>query len=63
MKPVGRFSDELKKESLIWRPIYAGKVTLTEVKNGTCDLVDLLKINAYMDAEAAQNHAAANRKT
>jgi hypothetical protein len=58
VKPVGKFSDELKSESIIWRPIYAGKVTLAEVKSGACDLIDILKLNAFLDAEAAQTYAA-----
>lgn len=32
----------------------AGKITLAEVKSGTADIVDLLKINALLDFEAAQ---------
>jgi len=29
-------------------------VTLQEVKSGTCDLVDLLKINALLDKQSAE---------
>lgn len=44
----------------------AGKVTLSEVKSGVCDLCDLQKLNALLDHELAQQHAAAEaarRKT
>lgn len=36
----------------------ANKVTLAEVKSGTCTLPDLLKLNALLDLEAAQGNAA-----
>jgi hypothetical protein len=39
----------------------AGKVTLTEVKSGLCDLCDLQKLNALLDYELAQQHAAAEK--
>lgn len=39
---------------MIWRPVLAGKVTLTEVKTGVVDLADLLTINCLLDFEAAQ---------
>jgi hypothetical protein len=45
------------REATIWRPIMAGKVRIEEVKAGWVDLVDLLKINALLDFEAAQIHA------
>lgn len=48
----------MQSELIVWRPIYAGKVSLTEVKNGTCDLVDILKLNALLDHEIAQSAAA-----
>ncbi|WP_176673426.1 hypothetical protein [Phocoenobacter skyensis] len=38
---------------LIWRPIIAKVTTLAEVKNGTCSLLDLLKLNALLDGQAA----------
>ena len=41
----------------------AGHITLSEVKNGTAGLLDLLKINAVMDAqEAAEAAALAKQK-
>ncbi|WP_197497473.1 hypothetical protein [Cupriavidus sp. D384] len=43
---------------MIWRPIHRGKVSLTEVKGGVADLVDLLKLNALLDAEEAAEAAA-----
>jgi hypothetical protein len=44
-------------ELIIWRPIMAGKVSLQAVKEGWVDLLDLQKINALLDFEAAQAHA------
>lgn len=58
---VGTFRPELSTEFLIWRPIVGGHLTLTEVKNGTADLMDLLKINALMDAQEAAEAEAAER--
>lgn len=43
---------------MIWRPVYRGKVSLAEVKSGVADLVDLLKLNALLDAEEAAEAAA-----
>lgn len=37
----------------------AGHTSLDQVKSGACDLDDLLKLNALMDHQAAQDHAAA----
>jgi hypothetical protein len=42
-------------EFLYMRPLMAGKFTYTELRNGTINLTDLLKINALMDFEAALN--------
>ena len=39
----------------------AGKVTLAEVKDGVADLVDLLKINALLDMQAAADKAAVDK--
>lgn len=39
----------------------AKKVSLTEVKTGICDICDLQKMNALLDFEAAQQHAAAEK--
>jgi len=36
----------------IWRPILAGKVTLSEVKAGTATIDDLHKLNALLDMQA-----------
>lgn len=36
----------------MWRPILAGKVTLTEVKNGTATVRDIMAINALLDMQA-----------
>lgn len=40
----------------------AGHVTMTEVNQGTVDLMDLIKINALIDAREAAE-AAASKKT
>lgn len=48
---------------LIWRPVFAGHSTLTEMKSGEISLMDVLKINALMDArEAAEAKALAESK-
>lgn len=48
---------------MIWRPVLAGKVTMTELKLGLVNLVDLLKINALLDMEAdIQRYAAEHPK-
>ena len=39
----------------------ANKISLTEVKSGTCDICDLQKLNALLDMELAQQHAAAEK--
>ena len=39
----------------------AGHITLSEVKNGTASLIDLMKINAVMDAQEAAEAAAMAR--
>ena len=57
-KSVGKFRPEFASELIIWRVINAKLVTLTEVKSGVCDLVDVLKLNAILDHEIAQQHAA-----
>ena len=36
----------------IYRPILAGRVTLSEVNRGDVSLGDLLRLNALMDMEA-----------
>lgn len=46
---------------LIWRPIMARRLTLGEVTRGEADLVHIVKLNALLDMEAAQNHAAAEK--
>ena len=46
---------------MIWRPIMAGKVTLPDVKSGAVSLMDLLKINAILDAQDAQERAEMER--
>jgi len=48
-------------EFVIWRPVMAGHITLSEVKNGTASLIDLMKINAVMDAQEAAEAAAMAR--
>lgn len=59
----GKLRPDLSRESLIWRPVLAGKVTMTELKLGLVNLVDLLKINALLDMEAdIQRYAAEHPK-
>jgi hypothetical protein len=43
---------DLESEFWIWRPILAGKVTLTEVKSGTATILDLFKLGALLDMQA-----------
>ena len=40
----------------MWRPILAGKVSLDAVKRGDVDIIDLLKINALLDMQAAAEY-------
>lgn len=42
---------------MIWRPVMAGHVTIEGIRRGEVTLTDLLKINALMDAQAAQTAA------
>ncbi|WIA62313.1 hypothetical protein [Stenotrophomonas sp. BIO128-Bstrain] len=44
---------------MIFRPVMAGHVTMTEVNQGSVDLMDLIKINALIDAREAAEAAAA----
>ena len=44
---------------MIWRPVLAGKVTMTELKLGLVNLVDLLKIDMEADI---QRYAAEHQK-
>lgn len=43
---------------MIFRPVLAGLVTMTEINTGTVDLLDLLKLNAMLDAREAAEWAA-----
>lgn len=45
----------------IWRAIGSPYCTLAEVKDGTCSLVDVLKIVTLMQADAAEESAAYER--
>lgn len=47
---------------MVWRPILAGKVTLGEVERGEVSLDRLLRLNAWLDYEAAVQDALAPRK-
>lgn len=42
----------LSDELWIWRPILAGKVTLSEVKSGVATVEDLHKLNALLDMQS-----------
>ncbi|MDR6600916.1 MULTISPECIES: hypothetical protein [Achromobacter] len=46
---------------IIWRPILARYVSLDAVKRGDVDLLDILKLNALMDAQQAAQAAADNK--
>ncbi|PZT35146.1 hypothetical protein A7X93_00645 [Stenotrophomonas maltophilia] len=50
---AGRFEPELEREFLIFRPVMAGIVSMTEINQGTVDLMDLIKLNALLDAREA----------
>jgi hypothetical protein len=45
--------EDFATEMFIWRPILEGLVTLTEVKSGDVDIIDLLKLNSLLDMKVA----------
>jgi hypothetical protein len=45
---------------VIWRPVIAGHISVSEIRGGCVDLVDILKLNALMDAQEAAQQKAAN---
>lgn len=45
--------DDLIEELIIWRPIVEGLVTISEVKSGDVDIIDLMKLNALLDMRSA----------
>jgi hypothetical protein len=45
--------EDFVEELIIWRPIMEGLVTVSEVKLGLADIVDLVKLNALLDMKAA----------
>ncbi len=45
--------EDFAEELIIWRPILDHLVTISEVKSGEVDIIDLMKINALMDMKAA----------
>ncbi len=47
---------------MIYRPVLAGLVSMTEVNHGTVDLMDLIKLNALLDAREAAEQAASAKK-
>ena len=50
----GKFNEEIEREFLVWRLVFAGKITLAEVKaDGCVTLCDLLKLHALMDCQEA----------
>ncbi len=49
------------EEFIVWRPLMAGKITMMEIKEGIVDLVDLMKLNALLDHEAALNSRGAGK--
>lgn len=59
---VGKFDPTFERELIVWRPVLAGHVSLDAVRRAEVDLLDLMKLNALMDAQdAARSHA--SRKT
>jgi hypothetical protein len=38
----------------VWRPVMAKVVTIEAIYSGLVDVVDLLKLNAMLDARAAE---------
>jgi len=48
----------LADEMIIWRVVMEGLITITEIKNGEVDLVDLLKMNALLDLKNALDERA-----
>lgn len=48
----GTLDESVSSELWIWRPILAGKVTLTEVKTGVASVRDLFALNALLDMQA-----------
>ncbi|KNE87540.1 hypothetical protein PSTG_19075, partial [Puccinia striiformis f. sp. tritici PST-78] len=59
-EPVGKFREDIVGEMIIWRPVLAKMVSLEAIKAGQVDLIDLMKINALMDAQDAALAAANN---
>lgn len=59
---VGNFNEPLIKQLVVYRPLMAGKVTMTEIKTGTVTLAELMTINSLLDQEIAQQHAASGDK-
>jgi hypothetical protein len=47
----GKLDDQVSGELWIWRPIIAGKVSLSEVKSGVATIEDLQVINAILDMQ------------
>lgn len=43
-------------ESIVWRPVLEGKVSITEIKQGTVTLGDLCKITALIDMKSDIEH-------
>ncbi|VFR81246.1 hypothetical protein RAN3_2545 [plant metagenome] len=48
---------------MIWRPILAGKLALEATRSGQVDLMDVLKLNALLDAQDAALEAARSKAT
>lgn len=46
----------------VWRPFFDGVVGLRELKDGTASLVDIMKMNAMLDARAAAKAKADKEK-
>jgi hypothetical protein len=45
--------DDFIQELIIWRPIMEQLISVSEVKSGQVDIIDILKLNALLDLKAA----------
>jgi hypothetical protein len=46
----------------VWRPFFDGMCSLRDLKDGTASLVDVMKMNAMLDARAAAKAKADKEK-
>jgi len=53
--------EDFIEELFIWRPILEGMVTISEVKSGDVDVIDLIKLNALLDMKVAMEQREMNK--